>query len=198
MADSRVRLSKAFAFLVTDKFSFLCSEFGYKQLDARYPNVELSHGGCCSLRFGNAKAKICLDIILDFETYRVDVIILKSVHGTFVEHSVWGQSAKAAAIILSALVSWRNKTSFAHDLLPHSLPSISWSEKQRRLLVRRAVINERLNDVVQSAAADLAEFAPEILAGDTIMFSEVQAFYRQQQNVTLSPDGRRVELAVGN
>ncbi|MFA6445373.1 MAG: hypothetical protein WCV99_23800 [Sterolibacterium sp.] len=194
MNDQRTRLSQAFTQLVSDKFSFLRSEFGYKQLETCFPNLELSHGGSCALHFGNAKAKICLEVFLDFETYWVDVIILRSVDGTFVEHSVWGQSEKAAAILLSALAGWRNATSFNQDLLPQSLPSISWRDKQRRLLERRTVINERLEDVVQNVAMNVTEFAPEVLRGDTTMFSEVQAFYRKQQNVTLSPDGRRVEL----
>lgn len=195
MSDPRMHLSQMFTQLVAAKLSFLVTEYGYKQLDSSFPNMELSHGGACTLQYSNAKAKICLEVVLDFETYWADVIIISSDDGTFVEHSVWGQSQKAAAILLSALVGWRNGSSFDRILLPPPIPSISWREKQRRVLRRRTMIRNRLEDVVQNLAMNLAEFTSAVLRGDTTIFTEVQAFYRKQQNVTLSSDGRRVELA---
>lgn len=190
MSDSRNHLALEFELLVTDKFSFLQTEFSYEQYHSKVPNLELSHGDECAVFFGNSDIGICVEVSLDFEIYSVDVVLLESEDGTPITHSVWGQSEHAPAVLLSALVDRQASADGEHELLlPPSLPSISWREKKRRFKQRQTAVSNQLADVVQSVADRLMTFAADVLCGDTSDFAEIQAFYRDQQNVTLSSDG---------
>lgn len=194
MSDARRHLSEEFESLVREKFSFLQSDYGYEQRDTYFPDLQISHGDRCAVRFANSDVGICIEVYLDFEVYIVEVVLFESPDGSVLEHSVWGQTHLASAILLSALIDSQTLRSPDDDLLPPSLPSMSWREKHRRLKQRRTMVHEQLADVVEDVADHLDKFAADVLRGDTSLFPEIQGFYRKQQNVTLSPDGRRVEL----
>ena len=195
VSDPRKHLSEEFASLVTDRFSFLLSEFGYVSIETCFPDLQLSHGDQCAVRFGNSNVGISIEIFLDFEIYWIDVLLFRSGGGLPTEHSVWGQTGFAPGILISTFIDWSTLPTFSQDLLPPSRPSMSYSEKQRRHKRRQAAVSIHMADVVQNVAQCLKDSAADILRGDTSKFTEIQAFYRKQQNATLSPDGRRVELA---
>ena len=197
MNELRQTLSYAFIELVAAEFSFLESSFGYQLHQTHPPDKTLSHGDCCRITYGNSAVGIAIEIFLDFEIYYADIILVESPNGIPVKHSVWGQSHLASAVLLGTLRTWRGSSDPSEKFTTASFFSLDRRHPKTTLENRRSAIIDDLPSIVQMLACRLRESALDVICGDTSMFQAVQEYYRNQQRVTLSSDGERVEFEFG-
>ncbi len=173
--DDLERRATKFSDIVSDEFTFLQDDFGYRLETLQLRDIQYPQDAHAAVPF--LGTSVAIEVVLGFGDDSVSVVLYELSGGKVPRRiSFYGEDNAARAIRLDSLVRMLSGDDFRFPL-PDITPGLSVAEMGRRGQARSQLVRENLRGVVSGFAQLLKEYGSDILKGDTTFFKDIQAYH---------------------